>query len=436
MAWFSAFVLKEGFLLKLREVIEYASRIKPHTFDNDTLTVWINECEGHIQTEVIGIAPVDIISYSYDENAETELILTQPHSKLYGYYLAAMIDFAHGEYQNYENTMKMYNACLDEFAKWFIRTHSKDSGAVSGYYLSAYGLAVKHGYQGTEEEWLKSLVGPQGEQGVQGEQGPKGDSTRVIAGDNGYLIIDGEEVRIYDDGEMQTKFTGMINNLAEQFSNFWDCIQQNGERTDYSYAFCNTDYEEINPKYPITADKVMYMFMGCSKLKDASNIVIDITADKPNMMYVCANCNSMTKAPIFNFLNAPIIKTYTSMYTGCYSLSSVSVYWGDGSADAVTQRNACQNMFFKCWELTDVDFGAAETGSPTGLDLSYAKELTVASVQSLLSSLKTIPSGSAGKYEITLAAETAGKLTPEIMDGFTAKGWTIISKTREKESEE
>ena len=32
-----------------------------------------------------------------------------------------------------------------------------------GYYLTAYGIAVKHGFQGTEQEWLESLVGPQGE---------------------------------------------------------------------------------------------------------------------------------------------------------------------------------------------------------------------------------------------------------------------------------
>jgi len=29
-----------------------------------------------------------------------------------------------------------------------------------GYYYSAYGIAVKHGFQGTEEEWLESLRGP------------------------------------------------------------------------------------------------------------------------------------------------------------------------------------------------------------------------------------------------------------------------------------
>ena len=37
-----------------------------------------------------------------------------------------------------------------------------------GYYYSAYGIAVKHGFQGTEEEWLESLKGTQGEKGEPG----------------------------------------------------------------------------------------------------------------------------------------------------------------------------------------------------------------------------------------------------------------------------
>lgn len=218
---------------------------------------------------------------------------------------------------------------------------------------------------------------------------------------------------------------------------FWNNLQQYGNREDYSYAFCNSAYERISPRYPINATNVMYMFMGCSALDDASNILIHIASEKPNMMYTCANCNSMVKAPIFNFINVPIVKTYTSMYTACYKLRQADVYWGDGSADAVTQRNACQNMFFKCWELTDIDFGNEETGSPYKLDLSYSEGLTIDSVRSLLTSLKTIPTGSAGTYEITLATKTVEMITneyPDILAGFSDKGWIIKQETREKSS--
>ena len=45
--------------------------------------------------------------------------------------------------------------------------------------LSAYDIAVKHGYVGTEEEWLRSLRGRDGRDGLSvqgpiGEQGPQG----------------------------------------------------------------------------------------------------------------------------------------------------------------------------------------------------------------------------------------------------------------------
>lgn len=40
---------------------------------------------------------------------------------------------------------------------------------------SAYEVAVKNGFEGTEAEWLASLKGEQGEQGEQGEKGDKGD---------------------------------------------------------------------------------------------------------------------------------------------------------------------------------------------------------------------------------------------------------------------
>lgn len=40
---------------------------------------------------------------------------------------------------------------------------------------SAYEIAIEKGFIGTEEEWLSSLVGPQGEQGIQGPAGPQGE---------------------------------------------------------------------------------------------------------------------------------------------------------------------------------------------------------------------------------------------------------------------
>lgn len=40
--------------------------------------------------------------------------------------------------------------------------------------VTAYALAVKNGFEGTEKEWLASLKGAKGDKGEQGEQGPQG----------------------------------------------------------------------------------------------------------------------------------------------------------------------------------------------------------------------------------------------------------------------
>jgi len=78
------------------------------------------------------------------------------------------------------------------------------------YYFSAYGIAVKHGFKGSEEEWLEflkgksayelavqegfqgtldewlaSLVGPPGSQGPPGPPGPQGPPGPPGSGDGG-----------------------------------------------------------------------------------------------------------------------------------------------------------------------------------------------------------------------------------------------------------
>lgn len=56
---------------------------------------------------------------------------------------------------------------------------------------SAYELAVKNGYTGTEEEWLKSLQGPQGVKGDTGAVGPAGNNG--ADGKNGADGADGKD---------------------------------------------------------------------------------------------------------------------------------------------------------------------------------------------------------------------------------------------------
>lgn len=144
--------------MTLYELIRYIDGIKPNGFSASDKTEWVNEIETRVQKDLLGLAPDDLVVYRYPDDRDTKLLLDTAHVAVYRHYLAAMIDFANGEYDKYANTMAMFNAAFENFAKWLISHHRKPQTPCSyGYYISAYGIAVKHGFIGTEEEWLESL---------------------------------------------------------------------------------------------------------------------------------------------------------------------------------------------------------------------------------------------------------------------------------------
>ena len=60
----------------------------------------------------------DSATLVYD-GKDVELIAPPPHDKIYWVYLAAMIDFAFGEYTKYTNMMEEFNQRLGEYTRWF-----------------------------------------------------------------------------------------------------------------------------------------------------------------------------------------------------------------------------------------------------------------------------------------------------------------------------
>jgi hypothetical protein len=151
---------------KISDLLAYCDAVKPNAFDTATKLVWVNEIEGMIQTDVMLIASADVVQYDAEDTAAA-LLVPAPHDKLYRSYLCAMIDFANGEYDRYNNSMAMFNTHYREFTEWYIRIYrpADEAAEFKGYYISAYGLAVKHGFQGNEEAWLASLKGNDGAQG-------------------------------------------------------------------------------------------------------------------------------------------------------------------------------------------------------------------------------------------------------------------------------
>lgn len=210
--------------MKLTDAISQAVLLTGAAVEPNVMCRWLSELDGQLSLTLYKTDA--IINYQTPgENEESPVLLVPyPWDGMYIHYLEAMCYYTTGDFGRYQNSMAMFNLGEKRFREWCIRMHYPALGdtlkemaegttavvdptsALSNikYYLSAYAIAVKHGYKGSEEQWLESLVGPQGEKGtpftyadftaaqlaaLTGPQGAKGDTgpqgPQGVKGDTG-----------------------------------------------------------------------------------------------------------------------------------------------------------------------------------------------------------------------------------------------------------
>lgn len=99
-----------------------------------------------------------------------------------------------------------------EVLLWELCTQLSQSGGNQGPAgKSAYQLAVESGFEGTQEEWLNSLKGPQGPAGKTGATGPQGSAgkngTTPVKGVDYWTASDIEEIHTYIDNKIAEGLT-------------------------------------------------------------------------------------------------------------------------------------------------------------------------------------------------------------------------------------
>ena len=118
--------------------------------------------------------------------------------------------------------MQLYNASYNNFVNWFLGCYEPADGCghgfrrrVPSYYITAYGLAVKRGFEGTIDQWLASLRGANGDTpciGANGNWWISGTDTGVAAGYRGAVIPAGVLYGDVDgDGEVGARDSRLLS---------------------------------------------------------------------------------------------------------------------------------------------------------------------------------------------------------------------------------
>ena len=179
--------------MTLSDAINQANILTGQKFDRAPQLRWLSELDGQLAFDLYH---ADTWKPYTEADLSSALMVPFPWDGVYVHHLEAMVYFANGEYERYTNAKTMRDNLLGEFRRYVERTktvcgkisiaQAGDGGSgittVAGddvwRWLSAYGVAVLHGYSGTAEEWLASL---------KGETGPQGDATKAYV-DASYTI--------------------------------------------------------------------------------------------------------------------------------------------------------------------------------------------------------------------------------------------------------
>ncbi len=117
--------------MTVQEVISRVNDLKANDYDNEQKIAWLNAVESMIirliyaNHEISETEALDEESYPYSEGNSDNVVLLvpEPWSDLYLYYLMMQIDFHNFEYEKYNANAELFNMKFENFAKWFRRTH-------------------------------------------------------------------------------------------------------------------------------------------------------------------------------------------------------------------------------------------------------------------------------------------------------------------------
>lgn len=117
-------------------IIEAINRIddaKPNQYTQSDKVRWLSTLDGIVHDEILAVHEEEAGAFAgYDDSTDlsTELLVGPPYDEMYIRWLEAQIDYTNSEYAKYNNSMAMYNAAYNTFARFYNRTHMPRGGKI------------------------------------------------------------------------------------------------------------------------------------------------------------------------------------------------------------------------------------------------------------------------------------------------------------------
>lgn len=173
----------------ISEAITYCEYMTGQVVASEQLVRWLSELDGRLAFEFYRTG--EWAPYDPTDDTGAELLVPFPWDGMYVHHLAAKTYFSNGEYDRYENERVMSEQTLADFRSFMQRTQAAlcgggfptdktggtyvtvipEQASSLWFWIDAYSLAVKHGFSGTEAEWLEALKGKDGLDGQDGNDG-------------------------------------------------------------------------------------------------------------------------------------------------------------------------------------------------------------------------------------------------------------------------
>lgn len=196
---------------------------------------------------------------------------------------------------------------------------------------------------------------------------------------------------------------------------FWDAYQQNGNATEYPYAFAGSRWnaDTFKPKYdlkPVNAYRMFYYatYNGdLQQLLDNAGVKLDTsnTTNFKEMFY----WTYITRIGVIDMRKATDTTSCFQWTDGCVTIEKVIV-------SATTPFN---NTFANCKKLANLFIEG--TIGQNGFDVSDC-DLTHYSLMSIINALEKKTSGT---WTVILGSRNLAKLTDEEKKIATGKGWKL-----------